>query len=51
MAKKIVKKVDNKDPKKGFGKIVANATQKYGSVDKAKKAAGAFFQKIRKGGK
>lgn len=61
MAKKILSKSEaatqaskGKDmgkPGKGFAKIVANATKQYGSVDKAKKVAGAMFQKMRKKGK
>ena len=50
-AKKAVKGKDMGKPGKGFSKIVASATKQYGSVEKAKKVAGAIFQKLRKKGK
>lgn len=50
-AKQAVKGKDMGKPGKGFAKIVSSATKKYGSIDAAKKVAGAMFQKMRKGGK
>lgn len=50
-AKKAVAGKDMGKPGKGFAKIVSKATKEYGSVEKAKKVAGAMFQHMRKKGK